>query len=100
VGFVRDMGKRSRQALIIAVLAASWLSFSLPREFFDPHLGMEDDIFCRTLSFMSAEVPVLPGPRFGRVVFLERRADPPRTIRDETAVRSNAIRAPPLPAAA
>ncbi len=34
------------RSLAVAVLVMSTLTVTLPREFFDPHLGVDNDIFC------------------------------------------------------
>ncbi len=84
----------------MAVIAVSWLTFSLPKEFFDPHPGIRTDIFCKTLTFLGAEVPGEPGVFLGGPVFEKRQGDSLPGMRCETSAVSNAIRAPPYDFAA
>ena len=55
------MKKRERhrrkilRRVTIIVLALSLGSFSLPREYFDPHLGIDFDIFCQLSSYINAD---------------------------------------------
>lgn len=96
-----DMGNRQKNpmsalgVLSLCVLAASALTFSLPKEYFDPHLGVGLDIFCKSLTFMGAEFQDAPLVVVGGPLRMEDVDDvysrfphtPPRV--------SRAIRAPP-----
>lgn len=46
---------RAFKGLSLCVLIASSLTFSLPKEYFDPHPGVGVDIFCKSLTFIGAE---------------------------------------------
>ncbi len=41
-------------ALILAIITAC--TFLLPREYFDPHPGVDTDIFCRTMSVFNSGI--------------------------------------------
>ncbi|MBN1533624.1 MAG: hypothetical protein JXA20_13225 [Spirochaetes bacterium] len=81
------------------VLASTMLSFTLPREFFDPHNGTHWDIFCVTmnLSFQSDSVV---GAVLRDVLFVVIRggvcahANTPLCIHREKS--ADTVRAPPL----
>jgi ABC-type antimicrobial peptide transport system permease subunit len=39
--------KSNTRIIAIIALSLSIISFSLPREYFDPHIGIDTDIFCK-----------------------------------------------------
>ncbi|MCU0845456.1 MAG: hypothetical protein MUC76_11065 [Spirochaetes bacterium] len=49
-----EKSSHALRALSLGVFLASALTFALPREYFDPHPGVGLDIFCKSLTFMSA----------------------------------------------
>ncbi len=50
--------KITARYIAIAVLALSAMTATLPREFFDPHLGLDIDIFCISYVTFVSDVPV------------------------------------------
>jgi len=45
-----------KRYIAVAVLFLTALSFSLPREFFDPHIGIDYDIFCQLSSYINSDL--------------------------------------------
>ena len=56
--------KRVRAVAAVFILAASLMSFTLPREFFDPHAGFEYDIFCVSFDAISTDELFIPVPPY------------------------------------
>ncbi len=93
----------SRTLQVVTLLLLSTMSLALPREFYDPHPGVEYDIFCRNyIMFMvdeyrfrvelTAEEEPLPQDEYGEhlvILFLVllrySRAPPVPPVRKETA---------------
>jgi hypothetical protein len=79
----------------ILVLFVSFLTLFLPKEVFDPHIGIELDIFCKSLDAIGDDVaiPFVLSEVFvvcpGHFIF----ADTPLLL---FAIKANAIRAPPV----
>lgn len=44
-----------RLPVVFLLLITSFLSLGLPKEVFDPHLGVKDDIFCKSLFAIGLE---------------------------------------------
>jgi len=51
---VRHITKR-KELLVVVLLVTTFVSFALPKETFDPHLGVEFDIFCQLTSYMNID---------------------------------------------
>ncbi|MBN2041238.1 MAG: hypothetical protein JW864_14435 [Spirochaetes bacterium] len=45
----------SKLPVIYILLLSSFLSLGLPKEVFDPHLGVDNDIFCKSLYAVGIE---------------------------------------------
>ena len=52
---------KQRRIITLIVLGLSFLTLFLPKEVFDPHIGIDFDIFCKSLDTIgdSIEVPLL-----------------------------------------
>ena len=50
----KNINKR-KEMLVVLFLVATFMSFALPRETFDPHLGIDYDIFCQLSSYMNVD---------------------------------------------
>lgn len=57
-------GKTGLRLLAAGFLAASVMSFTLPREFFDPHTGFEYDIFCVSFEAINTDELFIPAPLY------------------------------------
>jgi len=44
-----------KRYISVAVLFLTALSFSLPKEVFDPHIGIDYDIFCQLSSYINSD---------------------------------------------
>ena len=49
------MNLQHKKILTAIILILSALTFFLPKEVFDPHLGVDVDIFCRTMSDFASD---------------------------------------------
>lgn len=46
---------RAKTFLALTLLATSVLTLGLPKEFFDPHVGIDYDVFCKSLYSVGLE---------------------------------------------
>ena len=52
--FIRHIEKK-KELLAALVLVFSFMSLALPRETFDPHIGIHYDIFCQLTSYINVD---------------------------------------------
>jgi len=87
---------RRKSFLTTAVIVVSAMTFALPREFFDPHLGVDVDIFCKSLYAIGteAEMPVALVAAFERQILGLLIYD--EIFLTEETYRNTPVRGPPF----
>lgn len=58
-----------RRIVSFILLLLVSITLSLPKEFFDPHIGIDDDIFCKSLYAIGYELECPIQIIFGQVTF-------------------------------
>ncbi len=88
--------KKRKAVLVVLLLAFTFISFALPKETFDPHLGVDYDIFCQLSSYLNIDLLDLGWIRIF-VISLSESFYPELDIifLSEFLISLNSIRAPP-----
>lgn len=55
---INIMNLQQKQILTAVILILSALTFFLPKEVFDPHIGIDVDIFCKSMSNFASDVVI------------------------------------------
>ena len=92
------ISKEMKKVVVIVFLLLTAMSFGLPRETFDPHIGVDYDIFCQLTSYINTDlkelkVSLLPE----KIECLIKYFDILRLLRAFILGFINFIRPPPMP---
>ncbi len=86
-------------ALIIALLVPLTITLTIPREYFDPHAGVDYDIYCRLYYGVAAQDPACTAiVLFFRQLTVEPIIEHKVAATISLSSRTRIIRAPPRPA--
>mgnify|MGYP007005258879 CR=1 FL=1 len=92
--------RTTMRAVALFILTGSVFTFALPKEFFDPHMGIDYDVYCRLYDASRADSFILEAPS---IIFCAHEEDLPQAkeqFRPLYINSTNEIRGPPLPSGA
>jgi len=84
--------------MAMLLVLTAFLTLGLPKEFYDPHLGIDNDIFCKSLYSVGIEAQEPESLLSSECYFIELQAPAGHVYRPVDTARGAPTRGPPLPA--